>query len=47
MKEKNIKSKLFIGLSILTFCLVLFLVTFIRVDPDYFWHIKAGVLDES
>lgn len=42
MKEKNIKSKLFIGLSILTFCLVLFLVTFIRVDPDYFWHIKAG-----
>ena len=42
MIKKLLKNKIFLGLCILTFSLTLFELIFFRVDPDYFWHFKAG-----
>lgn len=42
MKKKENKNKIFLGLCILSICLALFELLFFRVDPDYFWHFKAG-----
>lgn len=42
MKKNKKINKIFLGLVILTLCLALFELIFFRVDPDYFWHFKAG-----
>lgn len=42
MKKSKKRNKIFLGLIILIICLSLFELMFFRVDPDYFWHFKAG-----
>lgn len=37
-KEK----KIILSFSILIICYSLFLLNFFKIEPDYFWHIKAG-----
>lgn len=40
--KSNKKELLFVGLLFLTISLSFALLIFLRFDPDYFWHIKAG-----
>ena len=40
--KKNSKKTIKISLLILIVVFVLFISSLVRVDPDYFWHIKAG-----
>jgi len=42
MKKNKIENSVFWGLCIFTVCFALFSLIFYRLDPDYFWHMKAG-----
>ena len=42
IKQFILKHKLIFSFSIFLFCFGLFLLLFLRMDIDYFWHFKAG-----
>ena len=42
IKQFILKHKLIFSFSIFLFCFGLFLMLFLRMDIDYFWHFKAG-----